>query len=108
MATSLRIVHCFRAPVGGVFRHVRDLAVAQAAAGHQVGFICDSTTGGALEDSYFAAIADSLALGVTRMPIGRNIGPGDVAAGWRTYRTIKKLRPDVLHGHGAKGGALAR
>ena len=49
MATSLRIVHCFRAPVGGVFRHVRDLAVAQAAAGHQVGFICDSTTGGALE-----------------------------------------------------------
>ena len=108
MAAGLRIVHCFRAPVGGVFRHVRDLAVAQAAAGHQVGFICDSTTGGALEDRYFDAISDSLALGVTRMPIGRNIGPGDIAAGWRTYRLVKKLRPDVLHGHGAKGGALAR
>ncbi|MCO5158945.1 MAG: glycosyltransferase family 4 protein [Aquamicrobium sp.] len=108
MATSLRIVHCFRAPVGGVFRHVRDLAVAQAAAGHQVGFICDSTTGGALEDRYFDAIAGSLALGVTRMPIGRAIGPGDIAAGWRTYRLVKQLRPDVLHGHGAKGGALAR
>ena len=108
MTAGLRIVHCFRAPVGGVFRHVRDLAVAQAAAGHQVGFICDSTTGGALEDRYFDAISGSLALGVTRMPIGRSIGPGDIAAGWRTYRLVKKLRPDVLHGHGAKGGALAR
>ena len=108
MSGGLRIVHCFRAPVGGVFRHVRDLAAAQAAAGHQVGFICDSTTGGALEDRYFAGIADSLALGVTRMPIGRNVGPGDLAAGWRTFRIVKTLRPHVLHGHGAKGGALAR
>jgi len=29
----LRIVHCFRAALGGVFRHVRDLATAQAEAG---------------------------------------------------------------------------
>ena len=108
MSAGLRIVHCFRAPVGGVFRHVRDLAAAQAAAGHQVGFICDSTTGGALEDRYFDAVAQSLALGVTRMPIGRNVGPGDLVSGWRTYRIVKKLRPHVLHGHGAKGGALAR
>ena len=108
MTTGLRIVHCFRAPVGGVFRHVRDLAMAQAAAGHEVGFICDSTTGGALEDRYFDAVAGSLALGVTRIPIRRSIGPGDIAAGLRTHRLIKQLRPDVLHGHGAKGGALAR
>lgn len=108
MTTGLRIIHCFRAPVGGVFRHVRDLAAAQAAAGHQVGFICDSTTGGALEDRYFEAVAGSLALGVTRIPIRRSVGPGDIAAGLRTHRLIKQLRPDVLHGHGAKGGALAR
>jgi glycosyltransferase involved in cell wall biosynthesis len=108
VTAGLRIVHCFRAPVGGVFRHVRDLAAAQAAAGHQVGFICDSTTGGALEDRYFEAVSGALALGVTRMKIGRDIGPGDIAAGWRTYRLVKKLQPDVLHGHGAKGGALAR
>lgn len=103
-----RIIHCFRAPVGGVFRHVRDLALAQTEAGHQVGFICDSTTGGALEDGYFDAIKDSLALGITRMPISRGIGPRDLAAGWRAHRLIKDLKPDILHGHGAKGGALAR
>ena len=46
----LRIVHCFRAPVGGLFRHVRDLVEAQHRAGHAVGIICNSSTGGAFED----------------------------------------------------------
>lgn len=108
MAAGLRIVHCFRSPVGGIFRHVRDLVAAQAAAGHQVGIICDSSTGGELEERYFDEIRPSLALGVERLPIQRHIGPGDIAAAWRTYRLIKGLRPDVLHGHGAKGGVLAR
>lgn len=108
MASGLRIIHCFRSPVGGIFRHVRDLVAAQAAAGHEVGIICDSSTGGELEEHYFDEIRGMLALGVSRITIHRHIGPGDIAAGWRTYKLIKELRPDVLHGHGAKGGALAR
>ncbi|MGE3306562.1 MAG: glycosyltransferase family 4 protein [Rhizobiaceae bacterium] len=108
MVAQLRIVHCFRSPVGGIFRHVRDLAEAQVAAGHLVGIICDSTTGGALEEKLFEDMRPMLALGVKRTPMQRHIGPGDVTAGWRTYRLIKELKPDVLHGHGAKGGVYAR
>lgn len=106
--SSLRIVHCFRSPVGGIFRHVRDLADAQAAAGHQVGIVCDSTTGGAFEEALFEDMKDTLALGVHRTPMQRHIGPGDAASAWRTFKIIKELQPDVLHGHGAKGGAYAR
>ena len=40
---KLRILHCLRAPVGGLFRHVRDLVQEQVAAGHDVAVICDST-----------------------------------------------------------------
>lgn len=105
---GLRIVHCFRSPVGGIFRHVRDLCEAQAAAGHQVGIVCDSSTGGDFEDRLFAEISHLLALGVTRTPIQRHIGPGDLASAWRSFRIVRRLRPDVLHGHGAKGGAYAR
>ncbi|CAN7435605.1 glycosyltransferase family 4 protein [Aminobacter sp. LjRoot7] len=105
---QLRIVHCFRSPVGGIFRHVRDLTEAQVAAGHQVGIICDSTTGGEHEERLFEAIQPMLALGIRRTSMQRHIGPGDIADGWRTYKIIKELRPDVLHGHGAKGGAYAR
>ena len=57
MSRKLRIVHCFRSPVGGLFRHVRDLAGAQLAAGHDVGIVCDSNTGGAYEDKLFEEIA---------------------------------------------------
>ncbi|MBZ9990069.1 glycosyltransferase [Mesorhizobium sp. BH1-1-5] len=108
MAVNLRIVHCFRSPVGGIFRHVRDLTEAQVAAGHAVGIVCDSTTGGDYEERLFDAMKDSLALGIHRTPMQRHVGPGDLASAWRTYRIIQELRPDVLHGHGAKGGAYAR
>ncbi|MBN8950918.1 MULTISPECIES: glycosyltransferase family 4 protein [unclassified Rhizobium] len=108
MARPLRILHCFRSPVGGVFRHVRDLAEEQSKAGHEVGILCDSLTGGAHEDRLFDDIAPFLALGIIRLPIRRQITLWDVGTLWSSYKEIKSLRPDVLHGHGAKGGLLAR
>ncbi len=104
----LRIVHCFRSPVGGIFRHVRDLVSAQVAAGHKVGIVCDSSTGGAFEDDMFAELAKSLELGLARVPMQRHIGIGDLISAYRSYAAIRKMQPDVLHGHGAKGGVYAR
>jgi glycosyltransferase involved in cell wall biosynthesis len=104
----MRIVHAFRSPVGGIFRHVRDLAMAQHAAGHQVAIVCDASTGGAHEDHLFQKIEPHLALGVQRIDMQRQIGIGDLTAARNTYRAIAGLRPDVLHGHGAKGGFYAR
>ncbi len=108
MSRKLRIVHCFRSPVGGIFRHVRDLAEAQLAAGHDVGIVCDSTTGGEFEEQLFSDIEKKLTLGVRRTPMQRHVGPGDISAAWRTWRILSELKPDILHGHGAKGGAYAR
>ncbi|MBB3425411.1 MULTISPECIES: glycosyltransferase family 4 protein [Rhizobium] len=108
MTRPLRILHCFRSPVGGVFRHVRDLAEEQSKAGHEVGILCDSLTGGEHEDRLFDDIAPFLALGIVRLPIRRQITLTDATTLWSSYKEIKSLRPDVLHGHGAKGGLLAR
>lgn len=105
---SLRIVHCFRSPVGGIFRHVRDLAANQSAAGHKVGILCDSSTGGALEDELFDQIMPTLELGLVRIPMRRAITPGDIVTLVSTFSEIKKLKPDVLHAHGSKGGSYAR
>ncbi|MCR9134935.1 MAG: glycosyltransferase family 4 protein [Alphaproteobacteria bacterium] len=104
----LRILHCFRSPVGGIFRHVRDLAEQHHRAGHKVGILCDSTTGGSYEDALFDTITPFLDLGLTRTPIRRAIGPADIATIVRCSGEIKSLQPDIIHGHGAKGGALAR
>jgi glycosyltransferase involved in cell wall biosynthesis len=105
---KLRIIHCFRSPVGGIFRHVRDLAMEHSKAGHEVGIVCDSITGGAYEDKLFDQIRPYLSLGLTRIPINRSISPSDFGAFSKSYQQIKSLQPDVLHGHGAKGGAIAR
>jgi glycosyltransferase involved in cell wall biosynthesis len=105
---SLRIVHCLRAPVGGLFRHVRDLAIAQAARGHQVGVIADSNAHDRLTEQRLADLSPHLTLGLTRVPMTRDLGWNDVTA----YRDIRallaRLNVNVLHGHGAKGGAYAR
>ena len=105
---QLRIVHCFRSPVGGIFRHVRDLIDAQLDAGHEVGILCDSITGGSYEEALIADIAPQLALGVHRVTMRRAIAPSDLIDLLRTYTLIRDLKPDVLHGHGAKGAAYAR
>ena len=105
---SLRILHCFRSPVGGIFRHVRDLAEYHHKAGHKVGILCDSTTGGDHEEALFDSIMPYLDLGLTRTPIKRSVGLSDLVAFRRCANEIKSLQPDVIHGHGAKGGAFAR
>lgn len=71
-------------------------------AGHDVGIICDSLTGGSFEDSLFRrtpptfpsprALAD-LSFISPRLSVVESI-------------EIKGLRPDVLHGHGARVAPL--
>lgn len=104
----LRIIHCFRSPVGGIFRHVRDLVNYHHAQGHKIGILCDNSTGGEFEEKLFEGIIDKLELGLMRMPIKRAITPGDLIAARKVYKQIRSLQPDVLHGHGAKGGAYVR
>jgi glycosyltransferase involved in cell wall biosynthesis len=105
---SLRILHCLRAPVGGLLRNVLDLAKEQSRAGHRVGLIIDSTSGTAFEDRRIAEAAPDLALGVTRLAMARHLSPTDLASAGRVLRAAGALKPDVLHGHGAKGGTFAR
>lgn len=105
---SLRILHVFRAPIGGLFRHVVDLTRGQIARGHQVGLIADSTTGGAQAEATLAELAEDLALGISRIPVGRQLGPRDLAGVVHVSRRISETNAQVIHGHGAKGGAYAR
>jgi len=105
---SLSIIHVFRAPVGGLFRHVADLVRGQIDRGHRVGIIADSTTGNARSDGIFAEIVPHLALGLTRIPMRRPLSPLDAPAVWHVTKRIRETDADVIHGHGAKGGAYAR
>jgi glycosyltransferase involved in cell wall biosynthesis len=104
----LRILHAVRAPVGGIFRHILDVANGQADRGHHVGIIADSMTGGERAEAALTAIAPRLKLGVHRLAIRREPVPIDAVVWAHFMRLIRKLTPDVLHGHGAKAGAFIR
>ncbi len=108
MSKHLKIIHCFRSPVGGIFRHVRDLLHKQAEAGHSVGIICDSSTGGDYENKLFEEIRPLLSLGLYRIPMARSIAPKDLSALLKTRSLIKQIAPDVVHSHSAKGGVYGR
>jgi glycosyltransferase involved in cell wall biosynthesis len=104
----MRILHCLRAPVGGLFRHVLDLAEEQANRGHDVGILADSNAEDRLTSAKFASVAPRLTLGLARVPMRRQPGLGDLFATRAVRAHAAKLDLDVLHGHGAKGGAYAR
>jgi glycosyltransferase involved in cell wall biosynthesis len=104
----LRILHAVRAPVGGIFRHILDLANGQADRGHEVGIVADSLTGGERAEAAFREIAPRLKLGVHRIAIHREPFPTDILVWAHFMRLIRRLKPNVLHGHGAKAGAFIR
>ena len=104
----LRILHAVRAPVGGIFRHILDVANGQADRGHHVGIIADSLTGGERAAAALTEIAPRLKLGVHRIAIHREPHPADFLVWARFMWLTRRLKPDVLHGHGAKAGAFVR
>ncbi|MCP3417293.1 glycosyltransferase family 4 protein [Bradyrhizobium brasilense] len=104
----LRILHVVRAPVGGIIRHILDVANGQIERGHHVGIVADSLTGGARADAALAEIEPRLKLGVHRVAIRREPRFADFMVWAHIAGLIRKLKPDVVHGHGAKAGAYVR
>lgn len=106
--SGLRILFVFRAPLGGLFRQVIDLVRHQAKAGHQIGIVADSLTGGARAVEVFEELAPLCPLGIHRMPMHRNPHPSDLTNIRAIAQLSRELKVDVLHGHGSKGGLYAR
>ena len=104
----MKILHVFRAPVGGLFRHVRDLSRGQAELGHEVAIVCDASTGGTVAENLLENAGQYCSLGIRRIVISRMPGFGDMIAAARVSAIAKSLGADIIHGHGAKGGLYAR
>jgi glycosyltransferase involved in cell wall biosynthesis len=94
--------------VGGLFRHVHDLARGQAELGLDAGLICAAGSVDSETERALSRVADACALGVRRLPMTRRLGMSDWHAYWQVTRMASSLGIDVLHGHGTKGGAYAR
>ena len=106
--SPIKVIHCLRAPVGGLFRHVCDLVQGQYSQGLSVGVIYDSST----EDDHAKLVFDELSplcsLGIMHVPMSRTLKYSDLTTLKQITEFCKKVQPQIIHGHGAKGGAYAR
>ncbi len=103
-----RVLHCFRPLMGGVFRHVRDLVQEQVARGYDVGIVCDVGPGPSESEAQLDELSRHCRLGVHRLAIPRLPRPVDLVNQRRLRAILAETAPTVIHGHGAKGGILAR
>ncbi|MBK8083069.1 MAG: glycosyltransferase [Devosia sp.] len=106
--TPLRILLILRAPVGGLFRHVSDLSHELAARGHQIGIVVDKLHTDALSAQRLGELSPLVTLGIHPFAIPRTAGLADLATPLAIRSLADRLKIDVLHGHGAKGGLYAR
>jgi glycosyltransferase involved in cell wall biosynthesis len=70
--------------------------------------ICDDEAHDALTTARLEALKPRLALGLLSISMSRDIGPADLPAYASARRFAEQCNLDVIHGHGAKGGAYAR
>jgi glycosyltransferase involved in cell wall biosynthesis len=94
----MRILLCTQPTDGGVGRHVCDLIEGLTAKGHEV-ILCSP------------AIPPGLRQPVAhvRLDLRRAIAPSaDLAALARLVRVVRDLKPDLIHAHSSKAGAIAR
>ncbi len=103
-SVDMRILHVAEATFAGVGRHVVDLTKAQSEAGHEVVVLYGTRR----ESERFRLARDRNHL-VHWRPI--DVARGPDRADFKAVQTIRALargfRPDVIHGHSAKGGILA-
>ena len=104
----MNVLHIFRAPVGGLFRHVCDLAEQQAKLGLNVGIVCDASTGGENAVNKLKQLEPLCKLGIHRMPMSRSLGLADIHVLRHLPDICQTYKLDIIHGHGAKGGAYGR
>lgn len=108
MNGTLSIIQCLRAPVGGLFRHVCDLTAELAEMGHHVGMICDARRSSEADEAALRSMESICKFGVRRVAMSRQLGFRDFTACAALARFAEQSGAQIVHGHGAKGGAYAR
>jgi glycosyltransferase involved in cell wall biosynthesis len=96
-----------RLNMGGPALHVTYLARGLAERGYETTLVAGDVARG--EES-MAFVADRAGVEVVRLPgLSRELSPvRDAVAAWRVARIIRRVRPDIVHTHTAKAGAIGR
>ena len=104
----LHVLYVLEANIGGARRHRRDLVAGGAAAGHRVTVVL-SFGRDPLAHEEDLPFYSRFGVRVVELPMRRAISPfADLTAWWKLRSLIRREKPDIVHAHSSKAGALAR
>jgi len=95
-----------RLNVGGPARHVVWLSEGLKLMGHETVLVTGVVPAGEDDMNYFAEAAGIKPITIPEM--SRELSLGDLLAAWKIYRLMLRERPEIVHTHTAKAGALGR
>ena len=95
-----------RLNVGGPARHVVWLTEGLKSMGHETVLVTGVVPAGEDDMNYFAEAAGIKPITIREM--SRELSPKDLLAAWKIYRLMLRERPDIVHTHTAKAGAVGR
>ena len=107
-ARPIRVLRVIaRLNVGGPALHVTYLARGLAGRGYETTLVAGDVGRG---EASMAFVADRSGVEIVRLRgLSRELSPArDAIAAWRLARIIRRVRPDVVHTHTAKAGAVGR
>lgn len=105
-APRLRVALVVEAAGGGVAVHLADL-IAGLHARLNVEIHLIAPLGERFDDTMLAGAIEQCA-SVHRLPLRRALGLHDLRGLLALYRVLRQVRPDIVHSHSSKAGALAR
>ncbi|KVM86168.1 glycosyltransferase family 4 protein [Burkholderia stagnalis] len=106
-APRLRIALVVEAAGGGVAVHLADLIEGLSATdGVELHLIAPD--GPRFDDRILDARVLSRCTSVHRVPLQRAVGWRDALAVAHVHRCLRRIRPDIVHSHSSKAGAIAR
>ncbi len=106
-AAPLRVLHVMESTIGGTRRHLRDVAAAQAGAGHRVLVVAATLRMPEVRGDF--ARLRQVGVEVRELDMVRAIRPGTDARHLAELRgVLRQWRPDVVHTHSSKAGVLGR
>ena len=95
-----------RLNVGGIARHVAWLSAGLVPKGYSTLLVAGNVPPGEADMLPFVQAQGVDPLLIPEM--SREISAKDLVTVWKLYRLLKKLRPEIVHTHAAKAGAVGR
>lgn len=103
----IHVVHVAEAATGGVRTHVLQLLRGLRPAGFTMTLIASAERDARFRSDLAQLQAEGVR--VIELPMKRRLAPlGDLVSFFRLRAALRKLRPDIVHTHASKAGALGR